>query len=38
MDSAWARQILVLLDRAGVDMSFALRHGEAISRVRTAFS
>ena len=32
MDSAWARQILVLLDRAGVDMSFALRHGEAISR------
>ena len=32
MDSAWARQVLVLLDRAGVDMSFALRHGEAISR------
>ena len=32
MDSAWARQILVLLDRAGVDMSVALRHGEAISR------
>ena len=31
-DSAWARQILVLLDRAGVDMSVALRHGEAISR------
>ena len=31
-DSAWARQILVLLDRAGVDMSFALQHGEAISR------
>ena len=31
-DSAWARQIMVLLDRAGVDMSFALRHGEAISR------
>ena len=33
-DSAWARQILVLLDRAGVDMSFALRHGEAIGRAR----
>ena len=32
MDSAWARQILVLLDRAGVDTSFAPRHGEAISR------
>ena len=32
MDSAWARQILVLLDRAGVDMSAAVRHGEAISR------
>jgi undecaprenyl diphosphate synthase len=31
-DSAWARQILVLLDRAGVDMSFELRHGEAIAR------
>jgi len=31
-DSAWARQILVLLDRAGVDMSFALRDGEAIAR------
>ena len=31
-DSAWARQILVLLDRAGLDMSFALRQGEAISR------
>lgn len=31
-DSAWARQILVLLDRVGVDMSFELRHGEAIAR------
>ena len=31
-DSAWARQILTLLERAGVDMSFALRHGEAISQ------
>jgi undecaprenyl diphosphate synthase len=31
-DSAWARQILVLLGRAGVDMSFELRHGEAIAR------
>ena len=31
-DSAWARQILALLDRAGVDMSFELRHGEAIAR------
>ncbi|HEY7265755.1 MAG TPA: polyprenyl diphosphate synthase [Trebonia sp.] len=31
-DSAWARQILALLERAGVDMSFALRDGEAIAR------
>ena len=31
-DSAWARQILVLLDRVGVDMSFELRHGEAGAR------
>jgi undecaprenyl diphosphate synthase len=31
-DSAWARQIMVLLGQAGVDMSFALRDGEAISR------
>jgi undecaprenyl diphosphate synthase len=31
-DSAWARQILVLLDRAGVDMPFGLRHGEAGAR------
>jgi len=31
-DSAWARQILALLDRAGVDMSFELRHGETIAR------
>ncbi len=31
-DSAWARQIMILLDQAGVDMSFAVRHGEAISR------
>ena len=31
-DSAWARQVLLLLDRAGVDMSFAVRDGEAIGR------
>src|SRR5690348_9779547 len=31
-DSAWARQVLVLLDRAGVGMPFGLRHGEAGAR------